>query len=249
MLVTAGASGIGKVIAAAFHREGARVHICDVVQEQIDATLQELPGVSATLADVSVPDQVDRMFADLTKSLGGLDVLINNAGIAGPTAKCEDVTPEDWERTIAVNITGQYLCARRAIPLLKAAGGGSIVNMSSVAGRFGYPLRTPYAASKWAVIGFTKSLAMEVGPHGIRVNAILPGSVRGDRVRRIMQAKAEAYGLTMEAMEKRSVSNTSLRRMIDPEDVAEMALFVCSPSGKNVSGQSLGVCGNKEYMS
>ena len=155
VLVTAGASGIGRRIAAAFLGQGAGVHVCDVAGDRGADLLEELPGVGFTRADVAVPADVERVFADLATRLGGLDVLINNAGIAGPTAPVEQVSPEDWSRTLDVNITGQFLCARLAVPLLKEAGGGSIINLSSVAGRLGYPMRTPYAASKWAVVGFT----------------------------------------------------------------------------------------------
>jgi NAD(P)-dependent dehydrogenase (short-subunit alcohol dehydrogenase family) len=192
--------------------------------------------------------QVDLVFEDLRQSLGGLDVLINNAGIAGPTAAVEDIDPEGWSRTLVVNITGQFLCARRAVPLLKAAGGGSIINVSSAAGRLGYPLRTPYAASKWAVIGFTKSLAMELGPHDIRVNALLPGIVAGDRMRRVIAARAAAQNVSYDEIAGRYLAQVSLRRMVSYDDLAAMVLFLCSPEGRNISGQSLGVCGNVESL-
>ena len=201
VLVTAGASGIGRRIAATFLGEGARVHVCDVSGDRAADLLQELPEVGFTQADVAVPADVERVFGDLAVHLGGLDVLINNAGIAGPTAPVEQVSPEDWRRTLDVNITGQFLCARLAVPLLKQAGGGSIVNLSSVAGRLGYPMRTPYAASKWAVVGFTQSLAMELGPHRIRVNALLPGMVEGDRIRSVIAAKAAATQKPYEELE------------------------------------------------
>ena len=200
------------------------------------------------MADVADARQVDLVFDDLRQSLGGLDVLVNNAGIAGPTAAVEDIDPDDWSRTLAVNITGQFLCARCAVPLLKAAGGGSIINMSSVAGRLGYPLRTPYAASKWAVIGFTKSLAIELGPHDIRVNALLPGIVEGERMRRVIAARADALGVSYDEMESRYLGQVSLHRMVTHADVAAMALFLCSPAGRNISGQSLSVCGNVEVL-
>ncbi|MFQ6018301.1 MAG: SDR family oxidoreductase, partial [Kiloniellaceae bacterium] len=162
ILVTGGASGIGHVMVEAFLANGARVHVGDSSQANLEACCRALPQVTATLADVGEPEQVDRMFDDVAAQLGGLDVLVNNAGIAGPTGRVEDIHPADWARTMSVNISGQFHCARRAVPLLKQSEGGSIINISSVAGRLGYPFRTPYAASKWAVIGFTQSLAMEL---------------------------------------------------------------------------------------
>ncbi len=248
VLVTAGASGIGRRIAAAFLGQGAGVHVCDVAADRGADLLQELPGVGFTRADVAVPADVERVFADLEAHLGGLDVLINNAGIAGPTAPVEEVSPEDWNRTLDVNITGQFLCARLAVPLLKQAGGGSIVNLSSVAGRLGYPMRTPYAASKWAVVGFTQSLAMEQGPHGIRVNALLPGMVEGGRIRAVIAAKAAAIQKTYEELEAEHLRQVSLRRMVDPDEIANMALFLCSEAGAAITGQALSVCGNVERM-
>ena len=248
VLVTAGASGIGRTIAAAFLAQGARVQVCDVAGDRGVDLLRELPGVGFTRADVAVPADVERVFADLAAHLGGLDVLINNAGIAGPTAPVEQVSPEDWSRTLDVNITGQFLCARLAVPLLKEAGGGSIINLSSVAGRLGYPMRTPYSASKWAVVGFTQSLAMEVGPHGIRVNALLPGMVEGDRIRSVIAAKAAAMQKTYAELEAEHFSQVSLRRMVKPDEIANMALFLCSAAGAAVTGQALSVCGNVERM-
>ena len=195
-----------------------------------------------------MPDDVDRLFALAEEQLGGLDILINNAGIAGPTGPIEEIPPEDWRRCLEVNLTGQYLCARRAVPLLKAAGGGAIVNLSSAAGRFGFALRTPYCASKWAVVGLTKALAIEVGPDQIRVNAICPGAVEGERINRVIAAKAEARGVAFEAMFKEYTETASMRRMISPQDIASMILFLCSDAGRLVSGQVIGVDGNVEYL-
>jgi NAD(P)-dependent dehydrogenase (short-subunit alcohol dehydrogenase family) len=191
---------------------------------------------------------VDRLFDDVRANLGGLDVLINNAGIAGPTGKVEDITVADWRRTLDIDLTGQFLCARRAVPMIKEAGGGSIVNMSSAAGRFGYAFRTPYAAAKWGVIGFTQSLAKELGPSNIRVNAILPGVIKGPRMEGVIRDRADQTGVTFEAMEKQYLDRISLRRMTDPEDVAAMVVFLVSPAGRNLSGQSLGVDGNVESL-
>ena len=180
--------------------------------------------------------------------LGGLDVMINNAGITGPTAKVEDISVADWDRTIAVDISGMFYCTRRAVPLLKAAGGGSIINISSIAGRLGFPLRTPYSAAKWAVVGFTKSLAMELGPSNIRVNAIQPGVVEGDRVNRVIRAKADALGVSFEEYREQFVSTISLRRMVSADDVASMAPFLATPAGRNISGQAISVCGDHGMM-
>ncbi len=248
VLVTGGATGIGKTTCTRFIAAGASVAICDADDENINRATAELPGLRGFRADITNGSDLDRLFVSLETELGGLDVLINNAGISGPTAAVEDVSLTDWQRTLAVNITGQFNCTSRAVPLLKKSGGGSIVNISSAAGRFGYALRTPYAASKWAVIGFTKSLAMELGPYGIRVNAILPGIVAGEMVKRVIKAKAAALSITEDEMERRLVDNVSMRRMVTPEDVAEMIFFVCSEAGARISGQSLAVDGNLEVL-
>jgi NAD(P)-dependent dehydrogenase (short-subunit alcohol dehydrogenase family) len=247
-LVTAGASGIGWSIASALHAAGAKVHICDASSSAIANAQQAIPEITASLADVTVVEEVDNVFADVRDALGGLDVLVNNAGIAGPTAAVEHITTDDWRRTLDVNITGQFLCVRRAVPLLKQSGEGVIINMSSAAGRLGYAMRTPYAVSKWAVVGLTRSLAIELGPSGIRVNAILPGIVEGPRMEKVIRDRANAQGLTYDEMEKQYLSQISLRRMVSASDVAEMVLFLCSKGGRNISGQSLGVCGNLEYL-
>lgn len=248
VVVTAGAQGIGLAIAQAFVAAGAKVHICDVNAEFLATAKELLPGVSQTLCDVSREDQVQAMFQEQGERWGALDALINNAGIAGPTAKLEDTSLAQWNETIAVNLTGQFLCARAAVPLLKAAGGGSIVNMSSAAGRLGFPLRTPYSASKFGVIGLTASWAIELGPAHIRVNSILPGIVAGDRQERVIAAKAASYGLAHEAMRERLLSKVSLRSMVSAQDIAQQILFICSPAGARISGQSLSVCGNIEHL-
>jgi NAD(P)-dependent dehydrogenase (short-subunit alcohol dehydrogenase family) len=251
VLVTGGGSGIGLSIARAFVETGARVHVCDASRETLD-TLRADPenaAISATLADVSDQDAVARVFADVGDALGGLDVLVNNAGIAGPTGGIGELDAAEWERTVAINLNAQFYFARRAVPMLRAAPeGGSIIAMSSVAGRLGYAYRTPYSATKWAVVGLTKSLAIELGPAGIRVNAIQPGIVRGPRIQRVIAARAAQLGLSYEDMEAQYLQKISLRRMTTPEEVAATALFLCSPAGSGISGQAISVCGNVEVL-
>jgi NAD(P)-dependent dehydrogenase (short-subunit alcohol dehydrogenase family) len=248
VLVTAGASGIGRAIVEALGGAGARVHLCDIDEAALANVAEELPGVHASYADVADEAAVDRLFEEVRRTLGGLDVLVNNAGIAGPTGPIEDLALADWERCLRVDLTGQFLCARRAVPLLKEARGGVVVNMSSAAGRHGYAFRTPYAAAKWGVVGLTQSLAKELGPHNISVNAILPGVVQGPRIERVIGARAEQLGLPYAEMERQYLEKVSLRRMVTAQDVAAMVLFLVSPLGRNVSGQSLGVCGNVETL-
>jgi NAD(P)-dependent dehydrogenase (short-subunit alcohol dehydrogenase family) len=241
VLVTAGASGIGLATARAFAREGARVHICDVDSAALDTLAKSDPGLTRSVCDVADPASVARLFEIVTSELGGLDALVNNAGIAGPTAPCEDVALRDWERTLAVNLTGQFLCAQRAIPLLKTSLNASIANLSSAAGRFGFPNRTPYSASKWGVIGFTKSLSIELGPHGIRVNAICPGSVAGKRIQAVYEAKAALRGVAPEVVRDEMIAKASLRRMVSADDIANAIVFLASPLGANISGHALPV--------
>ncbi|BAN25839.1 short-chain dehydrogenase/reductase SDR [Caballeronia insecticola] len=254
VLVTGGASGIGLVIARAFIDAGARVHVCDASADAIDALSKaeantECNAITATLADVSDKDAVDRVFADVQSELGGLDVLVNNAGIAGPTGGIDELDVKEWEDTIDVNLNAQFYFARRAVPMLReASGGGTIIALSSVAGRLGYAFRTPYAATKWAVVGMTKSLAIELGPSNIRVNAIQPGIVKGPRIERVISARAKQLNLSYEEMEKQYLAKVSLRRMTTPEEVAATALFLCSPAGSGISGQAISVCGNVEVL-
>ena len=248
VLVTAGAAGIGRAIVDELVAAGARVLASDVDAGALAALRQAQPEVLTFQADVADEAAVDRLFEAVQSGLGGLDVLVNNAGIAGPTGAIEELSLADWRRCIDVDLTGQFLCARRAVPLLKAAGGGVMINMSSAAGRFGYAFRTPYAAAKWGVIGLTQSLAKERGPANITVNAILPGIVEGPRMTGVIDARAKQVGVHYAEMEAQYLSRVSLRRMVSPKDIAAMALFLVSPSGRNISGQSLGVDGNVESL-
>ena len=248
VLITAGASGIGFAIASTLSSLGARVAICDISDMAIAEARRTLPMLVACKADVSVDGDVEAMFKNVQREWGGLDALINNAGIAGPTGGVDEITPADWRRCIDICLTGQFLCARLAVPMLKQAGGGSIVNMSSAAGRHGYAFRTPYSSAKFAVVGFTQSLAKELGPSRIRVNAILPGIVEGPRMDKVIADRARQIGISNQEMEERYLEKVSLRRMVSPYDVASMVAFLLSDAGINVSGQSLGVDGNVETL-
>jgi NAD(P)-dependent dehydrogenase (short-subunit alcohol dehydrogenase family) len=248
VLITAGAGGIGRVMARTFSEHGAKVHICDVDEKALASTKKQLPAVSQTLADVARLEDVEHLFAEVKKFLGGLDVLINNAGIAGPTAKVEDIRPEDWERCIAVDLNGMFYCTRKAMPLIKAAGGGSIINLSSAAGRLAFPMRTPYSAAKWAVVGFTESLAAEAGPDKVRVNCIQPGIVEGERIDRVIEAKAKGLKLSPEEVRKRMVAGVSLETTVTAQDIANMALYLATAPGRHISGQAISVCGGTRYL-
>jgi NAD(P)-dependent dehydrogenase (short-subunit alcohol dehydrogenase family) len=245
VLVTAGAAGIGREIARTFLTHGARVQVCDVDEKALAALPKEIFRCKADVADVA---QVERLFDEVKKNLGGLDVLVNNAGIAGPTAKIEDIRPEDWDRCIAVDLNSMFYVTRKAMPLIKAAGGGSIVNLSSIAGRFGFAMRTPYSAAKWAVVGFTQSLAVEAGPDGVRVNCIQPGIVEGERVERIVADKAKALGVPPKQVLDDMVQGISLKTTVTAQDVADTALFLTVGAGRHISGQALSVCGGARYL-
>ncbi len=248
VLVTAGGSGIGRVIAETFAAAGARLHVCDVSDSALADCRSNFADWGLTNCDVSDEAQVANLFEEVKAHLGGLDVLINNAGIAGPTGGIGDLDTQAWRDTIDVNLNGQFYCARLAVPLLKQSTRASIIGISSVAGRLGYAWRTPYAASKWAIIGLVKSLAIELGPDDIRVNALLPGIVEGPRIEKVIAERAEAAGVAYDDMEREYINKVSLHRMVSAQDVANQAMFLCSPMGANISGQAISICGNVEVL-
>src|SRR5690242_525042 len=248
VLVTAGANGIGLAIARAFVREGAKVHVCDIDEAGLAALGNSDPAITQTKCDVADRRAVKWMFEEATGNLRGLDVLVNNAGVAGPTSKVEEMNPEDWDRCLEICLTGQFNCTRLAVPLLRKSKNASIVNVSSAAGRLGFAMRTPYAAAKWGVIGFTKSLSIELGPDNIRVNAILPGLVAGDRQRRVLEAKAQQRGISYSEMERTAFSYTAIKEYVTPDQIADQILFICSPRGKTISGQAISICGDTQML-
>jgi len=249
VLVTAGADGIGLAIARSFASAGARVLVCDVQESALARLASDLPEVHGYRADVSSEADVAALFEVLDQKLGGLDILVNNAGIAGPTGGVETLSLADWERTLAINLTGQFLCVRAAVPRLRQGSGASIVNLSSAAGHLGMPGRSPYSASKWGVVGFTKTLAIELGGDGIRVNAILPGAVDGPRIRAVIAAKAEASGRSLEDVTGSYTAQASLGRMVTTTDIANMVLFAASDLAASVTGQELVVDGHTQALS
>lgn len=244
VMISAGAAGIGLAIARAFVREGAHVHLCDVDEAALAALVRTDPGLGWTLCDVADRSDVARFFDEGLARLGGLDCLVNNAGIAGPTGRVEEIDPTEWDRCLAIDLTGQFNCVRLAVPLLRQSRNASIMGVSSLAGRLGFPMRTPYAAAKWGVIGLARSLAMELGADGIRVNALLPGIVAGERQDRVLRAKAQARGIALEEMERLAFSYTSIKEYVSADQLADLVVFVASPRGRMISGQALSVCGD-----
>lgn len=240
VLITAGANGIGLVMARAFAAEGYRVWVTDVDAAQIAALP---PGIRGTLADAASEPAMEALFAEIAADWGGLDVLCANAGIKGPTAAIEDMPLEGWHQCLGVNLDGAMLAAKHAARLMKPARDGVMIFTSSTSGLYGTPYRAPYVAAKWGVIGLMKTVAMELGPHGIRANAICPGSVNGPRIDRVIEAEAEAKGMTPDAVRHGYASGTAMKRLTDPEDVADLALFLASPRARMISGQALAVDG------
>ncbi|MEE4147129.1 MAG: SDR family oxidoreductase [Halieaceae bacterium] len=247
-LVTAGASGIGRAIAARLLADGVSVHICDLDQTALAACSYELPGVTSTACDASDALQVDGLFADLKQCYNRLDILVNNVGIAGPTAPLEEISVEDWDRTIAVDLNSAFYVTRLAAPMLKASK-GSIVNMASNAAMFGFPLRSPYTAAKWALVGLTKTWAMELGPAGVNVNALCPGSVNGARIDHVIERDAKERGMSPGSIREVYQRQSSMRVFVDAQDIAETVRFLCSPAGHNISGQAIGIDGHTEGLS
>ena len=241
VLITAGASGIGKEVAQAFAATGAKVCVCDIDAKALETAAKDIAGLKTIICDVSKRDDIERMVAASAAALGGLDVLVNNAGIAGQTAPVEDSDPEQWEAVMKVDVIGTFHVTRLSIPHLKKSAAGSIVVMSSVGGRFGYPNRSAYCTAKMGLIGFAKTLSRELGHYNIRVNAIAPGAVGGERIERVLQGRASAEHKSLEEVRADAMGVQSLKRFVDPKDIAALIVFLTSDAGKSISGQVLPV--------
>ena len=251
IIISASADGLGWCMANVLIDQGHTVYLSDINQQKIDEVHKHPlfnKRVFIDNVDAGNPESVKSYFKTLSQKITSIDVLINNVGVAGPTGPMEDLTIEDWRQTIDINLNSHFYFTKYAIPFLKKNKEGSIINISSTAGLFGFPLRTPYVASKWAVIGMTKSLAMELGEFDIRVNAICPGSVSGDRMKRVIEAKAKSLGISEKELQEDYESMVSLKTFVDKEDIANMALFLLSNEAHKVSGQIMTVDGNTERM-
>lgn len=247
-LVTAGGSGIGRCISESLITQGWAVFICDIDPAAV-SDVCEIDGIEGYVTDVSAPDEVASLFSTFRGKHERLDLLINNAGIAGPTAAVEDIDPADWQTTISTDLSGPFYVTREAVPLFKRQQFGAIVNIASTAALFGYPLRSPYAAAKWAIVGLTKTWAMELGPHNIRVNAICPGSVNGERIERVMTNDAAERGVSIDKIRATYVRQVSMRTFVDAEEIAQMVSFLADETGKRISGQIIAVDGHTEGLS
>lgn len=244
-IITAGASGIGRAIVDSMLAAGMTVATCDIDE----AALATLPhSVVRARVDVADEQALTGFVKEAILDLGGLDCLVNNAGIAGPTAKIENIDTAAWRKTLDIVLTSQFLTVSSAVPALRDSANPSIVNLSSLAGRVGFALRTPYAAAKWGVIGLTKSLAVELGEDGIRVNAILPGLVAGDRQRRVLEAKAQQRGKSFAEVEEEAFRYTSIKEYVPASAIASQVLYLASPLGRFISGQAISVCGDTKML-
>ena len=251
IIISAAANGIGWSIAQECMLNGAIVYITDKNNESLEKiSKHKLYEKQLFLDKVNSENfkEVENYFSKLKHKVDNIDALINNVGIAGPTGKLEELNINDWKDTIDININSHFYFTKLSIPLLKNSNGGSIINLSSTAGLFGFPLRSPYATSKWAIIGMTKTLAMELGENKIRVNAICPGSVAGDRMKKVIEAKAQSLGVKKESLQKDYESMVSLKSFVDKKDIANMAVFLLSEESQKISGQVMTVDGNTERM-
>lgn len=247
VLVTGGADSVGRVIAQAFAARGDRVHICDVNAEALARTLAEQPALRGTVASVADREQVARVFAEARAWMGEVSVLVNNVGIGGPRAAIEDIRLADWQQTLDTNVGGMLHCMQQAIPAMKASRHGVILNFSTGSTRTRLPMRTAYVVSKFAVEGLTLNAARELGPHQIRCNAILPGPINNARMRGIVRSKAEAEGRAVDEVQAEMLRYISMRSMIEPEEIADMVLFLASDAARKVTGELLSVSGNAEW--
>ena len=244
VLVTAGAGGIGLAIAEAFAAAGARVHLVDINADAVRRATAGKAAVSGSVGDVARPADLDALFEEVRAQLGGLDVLVNNAGIAGATAPVAEYPVDTWQAVLDVNLTGTFLVTQRAIPLLKESPAASIIVMSSLAGRFGYPNRVAYSTTKWGLVGFTKTLSLELGPHGITANSIHPGAVEGPRIQAVFAGRAELSGRSVEEEVAAAMANQAIKRFVDPADIAALALFLAGPHARSISGQMFPIDGD-----
>jgi NAD(P)-dependent dehydrogenase (short-subunit alcohol dehydrogenase family) len=243
-IITAGADGIGYAIARRFEKAGAHVFVCDINEEAVNKANSVDDNIKATVCDLRQTQLISSMVEEGLDHLKEIDIIVNNAGIAGETAAVGDQTLGGWQECLQVNMTSHFETMRLLVPRMNDEG--SILSVSSVAGRVGFAYRLPYAATKWAVIGMVKSLAIELGPRGIRANALLPGIVEGERQNRVIEAKAKVKNISFDAMKDEILSGASLNRFVTHDDLSEQAHFLCSPLGKNISGQAISVCGNIE---
>lgn len=247
VLVTAGASGIGLAIAERCLAAGADVHVCDIDAQALAGLKRRQPAIRGYCADVGDADQVAELFAGVADALGGVDVLVNNAGIGGPRAGIDEMPEAEWDATIRVNLNGTFYCTRQAAKLMKAQGGGCIINISTASVRTGLPLRAPYVASKAGVQGLTYNCARELGPHNIRCNAILPGAIDNARGHALAEQRARELDISVEEAERRKLQYISMRSRIAPEEIGDVCVFLASDAGRHINGQMLGVCGNSEW--
>ena len=247
-LITAGATGIGKATAIALMKAGAQVHVCDINAQALADLKQRYPLLLTSVTNVVEPVEVAAMFTQLDQEFSGkLDFLVNNAGVAGPAGPIETLDIDAWKATFDVNLHATFYVSKHAIPILKQHG-GAIMNLSSTAGLFGYPMRSPYASAKWAIVGLSKTMAMELGPFNIRVNCICPGAVNGERMDRVISSIAEASGETLTKVRQDNVKSTSMKTFVDAEDIANMIVFSFSDLGAKISGQSLTVDGDTHSL-
>ena len=258
VLITAGASGIGRIMALRFLRQGAKVFVIDLDASALRALAHEVNEIAdeaparllTAVCDIGQRQAVEAVVPQAIEALGGLDVLINNAGVAGPTAPLESFDPDAWEQVMQVNLNGTFNVTRMAIPALKASDNNpSIIIMSSVAGRYGYPNRSAYSTTKWGLVGFTKTLSRELGDFGIRVNAILPGAVEGPRIEQVLAGRAQASGRSVEQERAAALGNQSIKRFVPPQEIAALALFLASSAGRSISGQILPIDGDSQSAS
>lgn len=248
VVITAGASGIGLTLARRFAERGDRVAVCDADTAAIERVVSDHPSFIARPADVTDEAQMAAFLGAVEEAWGGADVVCANAGTGGPAGLIEDLDYRAWQDCVAVNLHGAFLTCRWAARLMRAQGSGLIVITSSTAGQYGYPYRSPYAAAKWALVGLTKTLAMELGPAGVRVNALAPGAVEGERMKRVIAMEATASGMGEDEVRAKYVKGVSMRSWVSENDLADTVLFLASPAASKISGQVLAVDGHTETL-